>query len=128
MGYAVHDLMVYLHKFAARCGYLSDLCKDKLPTGCQMMIYYALFGGSVGRHRDNWCTADFERWLAGDQDVLSKVEGHSASSDTNSQVVGSDVMIWTPPGSTPMSLKLSFPDRRFPGAERAHTFNPVLGD
>ena len=43
--------------------------------------------------------------------------GHSPTADQNSQVVGSDVLIWTD-GTAPMDLSLSFPPRDDPLANR----------
>lgn len=68
--------------------------------------YFTAYKSCVGRHRDNWSTDHFCRYLDG-EDLFGSQEGHSASSDTNSQVVGSDVLIWTI-GNAPMVMKLSF--------------------
>ena len=106
------DLMIYLHKFALGAGLLSGWCKERLPTACQLMCYYTAFQSKVTRHRDNWCTEDLVQHLehgTTSTDIFRKLEGHTASIDTNSQMVGSDVMIWTM-GNTPMRLTLSFPN------------------
>ena len=86
--------------------YLSDACKRNPPTHCQLLLYYALFGSAMGRHRDNYTVRHLKAML----------EGGSASGSThaaleNSQRIGSEVLLYTE-GSTPMEFALSFPPLR----------------
>ena len=78
--------------------YLSDACKRNPPTHCQLLLYYALFGSAMGRHRDNYTVRHLKAML----------EGGSASGSThadmeNSQRIGSEVLLYTE-GSTPMEF------------------------
>ena len=108
---AVKELRSFLWRVAKATGKLTQACMSWEPTACQLMMYYALFGSCVGRHRDNFCHEHVLQYLSGADVLAEMTSGHSASSDTNSQVVGSDVLIWTD-GNAPMTLRLSFPDRR----------------
>ena len=106
------DFMVELWRLALP--YLGPVSARSPPNACQLMLYYVLFGSTIGRHRDNYSTADLLRALEPelDQDNLS-FDGHTASGDSNSQVVHSDVLVWSDGDS--MTLSLSFPpphDRR----------------
>lgn len=98
-----------VHALAKATGTLSPACALCEPTAMQLMMYYAAFGSGVGRHRDNFCSNHLVQQLSG-MDVMKEMEsGHSASGDQNSQIVGSDVLIWSD-GNANMVLKLSFPD------------------
>ena len=50
-----------------------------------------------------------EQYCTGVDVIKEIISGHSASGDQNSQMVGSDVLLWTD-GNAQMFLKLSFPD------------------
>ena len=86
------------------------------PVACQLMLYYGLFGSSIGRHRDYFTADQAVRALVDGEDVLTNATGHAASSDDHSraptpqgpQVPGSDVLVWTE-GNLDMNLCLSFP-------------------
>ena len=98
--------------------YLGPVSARSPPNACQLMLYYVLFGSAIGRHRDNYCTADLLRALEPSlpgKDNLS-FDGHTASGDTNSQVVHSDVLVWSDGDS--MTLTLSFPPPHDPTANR----------
>ena len=49
------------------------------------------------------------QYCSGADVIKQMISGHSASGDQNSQIVGSDVLLWTD-GNAEMYLKLSFPD------------------
>ena len=59
----VVDLKSYLWRAAKSTGKLSEYCAQHEPTACQQMIYYCLFKGSVGHHRDNFCHEHFLQQL-----------------------------------------------------------------
>ena len=71
--------------------FLTDLSKRHPPTGCQLLLYYQLFGARMARHRDNYNTEQMKRVLQGKRSMES-LDG-SSHSDTNSQLVGSNVLI-----------------------------------
>ena len=83
--------------------WLGTVSQQSPPTACQLMMYFAAFNPSVGRHRDNFCTQDFRDWwysnLRCGTSVADYIQGmatgHAASSDANSQRVGSDVLLYT---------------------------------
>ena len=131
MPFPVFELMMYLWQIARP--YLGAVSGAAPPTAIQLCIYYVLFGCNMVRHRDNHNTADFAR-LMGDPQAFDHhdqpeqtSQGHSPTADQNSQVVGSDVLIWTD-GNTPMSLTLSFPpqgDRC--GSRSTYVIHPKFG-
>ena len=91
----VQDLKHYVWQAAKATGRLSDYCAQHAPTSCQLMIYYVLLRNCIGRHRDNFSHEHFQQYLDGVDVLANLTSGHSASGDSNSQVVGSDVLIWT---------------------------------
>ena len=109
MPLSLFHLMVALWKSAwSHLGYVSRMCP---PTACQLMMYYGLFSSYVGRHRDNFSCSDLLDEWRGNGSAIGKAYGHCAngkSQEDNSQVVGSDVLVWTE-GTCPMVLSLSFP-------------------
>ena len=114
----VDRFRMYVWHLAKSTKLLSPYCMLTPPTGIQLMLYYAAFGGSVGRHRDNYninhlsTFLDVRSNLEHDVDFFSELTaGHTPSSDTNSQRVGSDVLIWSD-GNVDMELCLSFPPKR----------------
>lgn len=123
----IQDLKSYLHAVARSTGKLSDYCAQHEPTACQQMIYYTLFGNCVGRHRDNFCHEHFLRYLDGEDVIANLSTGHSASGDTNSQVVGSDVLIWTDgPAQMRMSLSYAPENNRSAGRDSYETSTPFV--
>lgn len=105
----VRALMHSAHNLARATGQLSPQCAASTPTACQLMMYYTAFKSSVGRHRDNFCKEHLVQYCSGVDLLNEMTSGHSASGDQNSQILGSDVLLWTD-GNAPMSLMLSFPD------------------
>ena len=110
----IFDLGLQLWKVAFPV--LSAVSQLHPPTACQMMLYYDLFRGSMGRHRDNFNSSDAVDALVHGEDVLGTAQGHTISADGNSQTPLSDVLVWTSDGSRPMMVHLSFPSRRIPAA------------
>lgn len=94
--------------------FLTDLSKRHPPTGCQLLLYYQLFGSRMARHRDNYNTEQMKRVLQGERSMES-LDG-SSHSDTNSQMVGSNVLIYTE-GDADMTFALSF----FPAGQANNT-------
>ena len=95
----VFDFGVFLWKLARGSAGLGTVSSESPPTACQLMMYYSAFGGSVGRHRDNFSTAHFKAWtlsrLSPADYIKGLASGHAASADENSQRVGSDVLLYT---------------------------------
>ena len=65
MPVAVQELMVYLWKVARSTGALTAPCAQSPPTACQLNMYFTLFAGSIGRHRDNFCQNHLMQWCYG---------------------------------------------------------------
>ena len=78
------------------------------PSGCQLLIYYRLFGSCMGRHRDNYRHNSMLDVWCGDRNLEGLVEGNPMGGDINSQAVGSNVLIYTE-GDADMTFALSFP-------------------
>ena len=124
----VKELKNYVWRLARATGILSRECSLSEPTACQLMMYYTALELRVGRHRDNFFTEHLLQYLDG-VDVLQPDNwgpNTSASGDQNSQVVGSDVLIWTD-GNADMFLKLSFPDPANPSGNRdTYNIHPIF--
>ena len=103
----VLDLKHYIHSVAKATGRLSEYCAQCEPTACQLMMYYVLFGSHIARHRDNFSHSHFLQYLDGEDVLATMTSGPSASGDRNtySQVIGSDVLVWT---DGPAEMFLSF--------------------
>ena len=108
---AVYNLGVALWTVAF--DFLTALSKRHPPTGCQLLLYYQLFGSRMARHRDNYTTEQMNSVLQGERSMEALIG--SSHSDANSQLVGSNVLIYTE-GDADMTFALSF----FP-AGQAHT-------
>ena len=91
---------------------------------CELLCYYTLFKGSMGRHRDNFNTKELKEYLATGKDPRTD--------STNAQVADSNVLIWSM-GNAPMTMSLSFPPRSGDPGDRGSyivhpTFQFALGD
>ena len=117
----IFELSILLWRLAMP--YLGAVSKASPPTSVQVMMYYVLFGSRVGRHRDNFSARDLHRWL---ETGTTAAVGHTVSADTNSQVVGSDVLLWAE-GNAGMVITLSFPHPadRF-GKRDAYVVHPTF--
>lgn len=89
--------------------FLCEYCQQRPPTAGQLIMYHALFHGAMGRHRDNFNCKQLGQVLWGERQVGDLVDGSHHGGDANSQVVGSDVLIYTLEGSVAMQFVLSFP-------------------
>ena len=78
------------------------------PTGMQLCAYYRLFGGRMGRHRDNYTHTMMMEVVHGKKTLEDLTSGSHHGGDANSQVIGSNVLIWTE-GDADMTFALSFP-------------------
>lgn len=114
--------------WSAARSFLSDYCRQSPPTACQLIMYHALFGGAMGRHRDNFNSMQLGQVVCGEKQVQDLVDGSHHGGDANSQVVGSDVLIYTLEGSTAMQFVLSFPPPGNPlvGSIKAYEVHPSL--
>ena len=125
----VTALKLCLWQAVRGAGVLTPFCQHTPPNAAQMMMYYTAFGSSVGRHRDNYCHNHLLHYLSSGRDVEACTtldSGHTASSDSNSQIPGSDVLIWTD-GNAPMDLILSFPDpKNLEGPRKTYLVHPTF--
>ena len=107
----VFDLGSFL--FNAAHPFLTERSKALgLPTGCQLLLYYQLFRSYIGRHRDNYNHRQYQDVVRGVQTVQELVqanEGNHHGGDANSQVVGTNVLVYTE-GDAAMIHAFSFPD------------------
>lgn len=90
--------------------FLTKVSQESAPTGCQLLLYYRLFGSCMGRHRDNYDNPQMHRVLRGEATPDELVEGSHHGGDANSQQTGSNVLIWTE-GDADMTFALSFAPR-----------------
>jgi len=97
--------------------FLTDLSRACPPTGCQLLLYYSLFQSAIGRHRDNYTSQQMVAVINGERRISQLLEGSHHGGDANSQVTGSNVLIWTE-GPADMQFCLSFPPRDDLGANR----------
>ena len=88
--------------------FLTEVSRASPPTGCQLLLYYMLFGSCIGRHRDNYNTQHLHSVMDGAVPVGCIQDGSHHGGDANSQTLGSNVLIWTE-GDADMSFCLSFP-------------------
>jgi hypothetical protein len=99
--------------------YLREQSRRTPPTACQILFYYAVLGGRIGRHRDMFRTQDVHSFFEGGQrrHPFDSREGFS-------QVGGSEVLVWTE-GNAVMHLKLSYADPRNPsGGKQSYIVSP----
>ena len=96
---------------------LTPASQEVEPNGCQLLLYYVLFKGAIGRHRDNYNHQMMEAVVHGERQLEDLVEGSHHGGDQNSQKTGSNVLVWTE-GDADMRFALSFPttkDSKVPG-------------
>ena len=67
---------------------LTELCKKHPPPACQLLLYYVMFGGCMGRHRDNYNSSHFDAVASGEKCVAELHDGNHHGGDANSQLVG----------------------------------------
>ena len=109
MPQAVEDLGRFL--WSISWPILTPVSQRSPPNGCQLLVFYVLFGGAMGRHRDNYNHQMMMQVLCGERGLEDLVEGNHHGGDENSQTVGSNVLIWTE-GDADMRFTLSFPDSK----------------
>jgi hypothetical protein len=98
--------------------YLTEVSQRAPTNHCELLCYYTLFGGSMGRHRDNFDTNDLRDYLATGQDP--RPQNH------NVQVADSNVLIWSM-GNAPMKMSLSFPPKGGdPGERSSYIVHPIF--
>ena len=120
----VFDLGVFL--WCVAFDFLTEVSKKHPPTGCQLLLYYALFGSNIGRHRDNYTSEQMVEVATGKRKLEELVEGSHHGGDANSQLIGSNVLVYTE-GDADMDFKLSFPSAgniRQPRGE--YTVHPIF--
>ena len=103
---AVYQLGLFL--WHVSWSVLTPASQRSPPTGCQLLLYYVLFGSAMGRHRDNYTHEMMSAVVRGERSLDSLVEGSHHGADQNSQQVGSNVLVWTE-GDASMAFTLSFP-------------------
>ena len=69
----VFDLGVELWRVALP--FLTAESRAHPPTACQLLLYYVLFNGRMGRHRDNYNTRQMRAVVSGKRSRASLVEG-----------------------------------------------------
>jgi len=79
----VFDLGVVLWRIAFR--FLTTESQVHPPTACQLLLYYRIFGGRMGRHRDNYNTQQMRDVVGGKRSRASLVEGTPMGREANSQ-------------------------------------------
>ena len=109
----VFTLGVYV--WHASFPFLTEVSRESPPTGCQLLLYYRLFRACIGRHRDNYNTQHMLSVLDGRETIDSIQDGNHHGGDANSQMLGSNVLIWTE-GDADMTFCLSFPPASNPEA------------
>ena len=62
------------------------------PTHCQLLLYYVLFNGAMGRHRDNFTSKQMQDVVLGKRSALELVEGSHHGGDSNSR----EISLWNP--------------------------------
>ena len=120
----VQDLGVALWR--AALPFLAEPSKRCPPNGCQLLLYYPLFSSAMGRHRDNYNSKQMRQVIEGKRSLASLVEGNHHGGDANSQVVGSNVLIYTA-GDADMTFALSFPQPSNYSASRdEYVIHPIF--
>ena len=120
----VEDLGVALWRVALP--FLAKPSKRCPPTGCQLLLYYTLFCSAIGRHRDNYNSKQMVEVIKGKRSLASLVEGNHHGGDANSQVVGSNVLVYTA-GDADMTFALSFPQPSDYSASREeYVIHPIF--
>ena len=120
----VEDLGVALWRVALP--FLAEPSTRCPPTGCQLLLYYQLFDGAIGQHRDNYSSKQMVEVIKGKRSLASLVEGNHHGGDANSQVVGSNVLVYTA-GDADMTFALSFPQPSDYSANRnEYVIHPIF--
>ena len=120
----VEDLGVALWRVALP--FLAEPSTRCPPTGCQLLLYYPLFLSAIGRHRDNYNSRQMVEVIKGKRSLASLVEGNHHGGDANSQVVGSNVLVYTA-GDADMTFALSFPQPSDYSAHRKeYVIHPIF--
>ena len=114
----VFDLGVELWRVALP--FLTAESRAHPPTACQLLLYYVLFNGRMGRHRDNYNTRQMRAVVSGKRSRASLVEGTPMGGEANSQAPNSCVLIWTE-GDASMTFSLSFPPKNKWGSSSSST-------
>lgn len=105
---------------------LTPACQRHPPTGCQLLGYYTLFRGRIPRHRDNYTTQHMIDAVEGRATVASLLEGSHHGGDANSQMTGSNVLVWTE-GDADMTFALSFfPDGDVTSNRQNYVIHPTF--
>ena len=116
------------HLFHAVRTHLSACCQHSPPTACQLLCYYTVFDADIGRHKDNFSLRDAIRAMEAmrarkltPQQAFEEVAGESkgtpSGGDENSQLIGSDVLVYTECNEA-MNFELSFPDPENPYGDK----------
>lgn len=117
---AVYDLGVAVWR--SSYDVLTPVSRAHPPSGCQLLLYYQVFGSCMGRHRDNYNTAMSEQVRReGAAKMEELLEGNHHGGDANSQVLGSNVLVYTE-GDADMTFTLSFP----PNGSRASNMHEYI--
>ena len=120
----VEDFSVAL--WNAAFAFLTEPSKKCPPSGCQLLLYYSLFHSEIGRHRDNYSSQQMVDVIKGKRSLASLVEGNHHGGDANSQVVGSNVLVYTA-GDADMTFALSFADSSDYSANRKeYVIHPIF--
>ena len=90
--------VVGLFLWVACWPYLSPISRRSPPTHMQLLFYYYILKAAMGRHRDNSSAADIEKFIKGEQ---LGTAGHASGGAENSQMIGSNVMVFTLAGHVP---------------------------
>ena len=102
MNMATFNFMLYIWK---ECWpYLTNVSRAHPPTHCQLLFYYVMLGSQINRHRDNFDCKDIKKVLKGKCGDAG-VNGHPSAGADNSQIVGSNVLVYSE-GPTPMTFTL----------------------
>ena len=73
--------------------YLTPLSRKSPPTHCQLLFYYTRLRARMNEHRDNASKSTLHDIAK--RNGLSLFEGHASGTDENSQVPGTNVVVFT---------------------------------
>jgi hypothetical protein len=116
------------HLFHAVRDRLSASCQHSPPTACQLLCYYTAFLSDIGQHKDNFTLQDLVRAMEAMkrrgltpqqafEEAVNESKGTPSGGDENSQLMGSDVLVYTE-CNEPMLFELSFPDPENPYGDK----------
>jgi hypothetical protein len=98
--------------------YMTKVSQKQPMNHCELLCYYTLFKGSMGRHRDNFNAKDLRSYLETGKDPQP--------GSRNVQVADSNVLIWSM-GNAPMMMSLSFPPKDGdPGERKRYIVHPIF--